>query len=301
MTKRVGFIGVGMMGHGMAKNLVEKGFPTTVMGHRNRQPVEDLVKRGAKEANDLRALCEASDVVVLCVTGSPQVEETIYREGGILASGHDGMVVIDTSTSQPSSTLRIAGDCKVKGIRFVDAPLTRTPVDAAAGRLNSMVGADPATFEEIRPVIAAYSENIFHAGDVGAGHKIKLLNNFGVIAQLNVIAEMMTACVKLGIDPKMFVELFSLGAAASQMFKNVAGKAVNGDFTGHQFALTNAAKDMRYYSQMAADAGITGNAAAVTTQSLIAAANLGFNTPEHFTASLIKAQAILNGVAFPPK
>ena len=129
----------------------------------------------------------------------------------------------------------------------------------------------------------------------------KLLNNFGVIAQLNVIAEMMTACVKLGIDPKMFVELFSLGAAASQMFKNVAGKAVNGDFTGHQFALTNAAKDMRYYSQMAADAGITGAAAAVTTQSLIAAANLGFNTPEHFTASLIKAQAILNGVAFPPK
>jgi len=299
-TKRIGFIGVGLMGHGMAKNLVEKGFPTTVMGHRNRAPVEDLVKSGAKEAKDLRALCEAADVIVLCVTGSPQVEDLVYRADGILANGRAGQIVIDTSTSQPGSTLKIAADLKAKGMRFVDAPLSRTPVEAAQGRLNSMVGADGQTFEEVKPIIAAYSENIFQAGDVGAGHKIKLINNFGVIGQLALISEMLAACAKLGVDPKMFFELFSLGAAASPMFKNVAGKAINGDFTGHQFALSNAAKDMRYYAQMATEAGVSGPVAAVVTQSLLTAVNLGFGGPEHLTGSLIRVQAKLNDVEFPP-
>ncbi len=299
-TKRIGFIGVGLMGHGMAKNLVEKGFPTMVMGHRNRAPVEDLVGRGAKEAKDLRTLCEASDVVILCVTGTPQVEDLVYRDAGILACGRKGQIVIDTSTSQPASTLRIAADLQAKGMRFVDAPLSRTPAEAAQGRLNSMVGADEATLEEIRPVLGAYSENILHAGGTGAGHKIKLINNFGVIAQLAIIGELLAACVKLEVDPTMFFKLFSLGAASSPMFQNVAGKAVEGDFTGHKFALVNAAKDMRYYNQMATEAGLAGPMAATTLQSVIAAMNLGFSGPEHLTASLVLAQSKLNGVAFPP-
>lgn len=300
-NNRVGFIGVGLMGHGMAKNLVEKGFPTTVMGHRNRGPIEDLVQRGAKEAKDLRALCEASDAIFLCVTGSPQVEDLIYREDGILANGRSGQIVIDTSTSQPQSTLRIAQDMKAKGMRFVDAPLTRTPVEAEQGRLNSMVGADAATFEEVKPMLAAYSENILLAGGTGAGHKIKLINNFGAIGQLALIGELLAACAKLDVDPKMFFKLFSLGAANSGMFQNVVGKAVDGDFAGHKFALVNATKDMRYYSQMATDAGLSAPMAATVLQSLITAINLGFGGPEHMTGSLIQAQAKLNGVDFPPR
>jgi len=300
-TKRIGFIGVGLMGHGMAKNLVEKGFPTTVMGHRNRAPVEDLIARGAKEAKDLPALCAASDVIILCVTGSPQVEDLIYRAGGILANGRSGQIVIDTSTSQPESTMRIAADLQAKGMRFVDAPLSRTPAEAAQGRLNSMVGADDATLEEIRPVLAAYSENILHAGGTGAGHKIKLINNFGVIGQLAIIGELFGACAKLGVDPKMFFKLFSLGAASSPMFQNVAGKAVEGDFTGHKFALVNAVKDMRYYNEMAMAAGLSAPMAASTLQSVIAAVNLGFGGPEHLTGSMILAQSKLNAVEFPPR
>lgn len=300
-TKRIGFIGVGLMGHGMAKNLVEKGFPTLVMGHRNRAPVEDLVQRGAKEAKEPRALCDGSDVVILCVTGSAQVEDLVYGEGGILASGRSGQIVVDTSTSQPQSTTRIAADMQAKGMRFVDAPLTRTPVEAEQGRLNSMVGADDATFEEIRPVLAAYSENILHAGATGAGHKLKLINNFGVIGQLAIVGELLAACARLDVDPRMFFKLFSLGAANSPMFQNVAGKAVEGDFAGHKFALVNAAKDMRYYNQMAMDAGLSGPMAASTLQSLIGAINLGFGGPEHMTGSLIQAQARLNGVTFPPR
>lgn len=301
MNTRIGFIGVGLMGHGMAKNLVEKGFPLTVLGHRNRAPVEDLVKRGAKEAKDLAGLVQAADVVILCVTGSPQVEDLVYRKGGILESAHSGQIIVDTSTSQPASTLRIAADFKAKGVRFVDSPLTRTPIEAEQGRLNSMVGADTATFEEIKPVLQAYSENIFHVGDVSAGHKIKLINNFATIGQMALIAESLVACAKWGVDPKSLFQLMSLGAANSGVFQKLAGQAVEGDFTPLKFALANAAKDVRYYNQLALETGLAGPMAAATMQTMQTAINLGFGTPEHLVGSLVPAQAKLNNVEFPPR
>lgn len=298
---RVGFIGVGLMGHGMAKNLVEKGFPLMVLAHHNRAPVEDLVKRGAKEAKDVAELVSGSDIVFLCVTGSPQVEELVYGRGGILESSRSGQIVVDTSTSQPGSSLRIAQDLKAKGVRFVDAPLTRTPVEAEQGRLNSMVGADEATFREIEPVLKVFCENIFHVGGTGAGHKVKLINNFAAIGQMALTAEALTACAKLGVDPKKYFQLISQGAVNSGIFQMLAGRALEGDFKGMKFGLANAAKDLRYYSQMAMENGLSGPMAAAVMQSLLAAINLGFGTPDHLVASLVEAQAKLNGVAFPPK
>jgi 3-hydroxyisobutyrate dehydrogenase-like beta-hydroxyacid dehydrogenase len=301
MNKRVGFIGLGLMGHGMAKNLVEKGFPLTVLGHRNPTPVEDLVQRGAKEAKDAGELVRASDVVILCVTGTPQVEDLVYRAGGILDSLRSGQIVIDTSTSQPGSTLKIAADMRAKGARFVDAPLTRTPIEAEQGRLNSIVGCDPATFEEIKPVLHAYSENIFHVGEVSAGNKIKLVNNFATIGQMALIAESLVACAKWGVDPKAFFQLISLGGANSGVFQKLAGQAVEGDFTPLKFALANAAKDVRYYNQLALETGLAAPMAAATMQTMQTAINLGFGTPEHLVGSLVPAQAKLNGVEFPPR
>jgi 3-hydroxyisobutyrate dehydrogenase-like beta-hydroxyacid dehydrogenase len=225
-NKKIGFIGVGLMGHGMAKNLVEKGFPTRILGHKNRAPVEDLVKLGAKEAKDVAELVKSSEIVFLCVTGSPQVEDLVNRKGGILDSVAAGQIVVDTSTSQPGSTLKIAADFKAKGVRFVDAPLARTPVEAEQGRLNTMVGADDATFRELEPVLKAFCENIFHVGEIGAGHKIKLINNCAAIGQMALIAEALTACAKLGVDPKKYFALVSTGAANSGIFQMLAGKAV---------------------------------------------------------------------------
>jgi len=301
MSKRIGFVGVGLMGHGMAKNLVEKGSPLTVLGHRNRQPVEDLVKRGAKEAKDVAELVGGSDIVFLCVTGSPQVEDLVYRKGGILDSCRRGQIVVDTSTSEPLSTLKIAGDLEGKGVRFVDAPLTRTPVEAEQGRLNTMVGCDEAAFKEIEPVLKAFCENIFHVGGVSAGHKIKLINNCMAIGLMALTAEALTACAKLGVDPRKYFELVSQGAANSGIFQMMAGGAVEGDFTRMKFALANAAKDVRYYTQLAAESGISGPMSAATMQTMLNAMNLGFGEPQHLVASLVQAQAKLNGVAFPPK
>jgi 3-hydroxyisobutyrate dehydrogenase-like beta-hydroxyacid dehydrogenase len=300
-NKKIGFIGVGMMGHGMAKNLVEKGFPTTIFGHKNRAPVDDLVKRGATEAKDVAALVKAADIIILCVTGTPQVEDMVYRKGGILESATSGQIVVDTSTSQPGSTLKIAAELKTKGVRFVDAPLARTPVEAEQGRLNTMVGADDATFREIEQVLKAFCENIFHVGELGAGHKIKLINNCAAIGQMALIAESLTACAKLGVDPKKYFALVSSGAANSGIFQMLAGKAVEGDFGGMKFGLANALKDVRYYNQMAMEFGIAGAMASATMQTLTQAVNLGFGGPEHLVASLVPAVAKLNNTVFPPK
>ncbi|MGI4748116.1 MAG: NAD(P)-dependent oxidoreductase, partial [Janthinobacterium lividum] len=135
MTQKIGFAGVGLMGHGMAKNLLEKGFALTVLGHRKRDAVEDLLARGATEATSARALGEASDIVVLCVTGSPQVRALVQGPDGLEAAGKP-LLVIDCSTSEPAVTTALAESLKPAGITLIDAPLSRTPKEAWAGTLD---------------------------------------------------------------------------------------------------------------------------------------------------------------------
>ena len=135
---RIGFIGLGLMGHGIAKNLVTKGFPLTVSAHRNRKPLEDLLAAGAKEVATNADVAKASDVVILCVTGAPQVEEIVFGENGIASVARAGMIVIDTSTSEPATTTKTREALAAKVVAFVDAPLSRTPVEAEQGRLNTM-------------------------------------------------------------------------------------------------------------------------------------------------------------------
>ena len=169
MSRRIGFIGVGLMGHGMARNIVDKGYELTVLGHRNRKPIEDLLGRGASEAESPAALARASDILILCVPSSAGVELCVFGEDGILAGAHANLIVIDSTTAEPASTERVAKALAAKDVRFADAPLTRSPKDAEAGRLNTLVGADTELLAEIRPVLEAYCENIFHVGPVGSG------------------------------------------------------------------------------------------------------------------------------------
>ncbi len=292
MKQRIGFIGVGLMGHGMAKNLVEKGFPLTVLGHKKRAPVEDLKKRGAKEAKTVKALMENSDVIILCVTGTPQVEEMINRADGIRNFARKGMTVIDCSTSEPPSTAKLHTELKKLGVTFIDAPLTRTPIEAEQGRLNTLVGADLKIFKAIRPILEAFCENIFHVGGPVAGHQIKLINNFLAIGQATMIAEAFSACKKMNINPKKLVELVSKGAANSGLFQLIAGGAAEGDFERMKFAISNAAKDINYYNRMIDSQGLMGPLAATLQQSLKQAVALGYG--EKLMPSLIEAQWEMN-------
>ena len=248
---RIGFIGIGMMGHGMAKNLLAKGFPLAFLVHRDRSRLTDLVAAGAKELKTPAELARASDIVILCVSGSPQVEQNVFGDEGLLAAARPQLTVIDTSTSEPGSTAKIREAFAGKGTIFVDAPLARTPKEAEEGRLNTMVGADDATFARLEPVLAAFCENIFHVGPPGAGHTLKLVNNFMAMTIIASIGEAFAVASKAGVKLDKLVEVVSQGALNSNIFQMMAGGAVAGDLTRMKFSIANAAKDMRYYTHLA--------------------------------------------------
>ncbi len=292
---RIGFIGVGLMGHGMAKNLVGKGFPLTVVAHRNRKPVEDLLAKGAREAKSAAELARGSDVVLLCVTGTPQVEAIVYGDDGLLGAARQGLVVVDTSTAEPASTAAIRADFVAKGAEFVDAPLARTPKEAEEGRLNTMVGADDAVFAKLEPVFRAYCENVIHAGPPGHGHTLKLINNFLAMSIATATAEAAATAAKAGVSLAKLHEIVSAGAINSGIFQLTLGKMLeSGDLSGLKFTLANAMKDLRYYTHLAESLPTPALVGEAVHQSLVNANLLGFG--ERYIASLLEAQEKLAGV-----
>jgi 3-hydroxyisobutyrate dehydrogenase-like beta-hydroxyacid dehydrogenase len=292
---RIGFIGVGLMGHGIAKNLVEKGFPLTLRAHRNRAPVDDLVGRGAKEVKTCAEVARASDIVFLCVTGAPQVDEAIAGADGIIHAARDGMIVVDTSTSEPSTTARLRDLLAAKGVRLVDAPLARTPVEAEAGKLNIMLGADDATFAQLQPVLKAFCENIIHAGPPGHGIVLKLINNFIAQAICTATAEACAAAAKSGLSIRKLHEVVSAGAVNSGLFQMLVGKMLDGEkLDGLKFTLVNAAKDLRYYTHFTESMMLPSIVGEAVHQSLVTANALGYG--DKYVPSLIEAQQKLTGV-----
>jgi len=291
--KHIGFVGAsGLMGHGMAKNIRAKGFELSLTVHQRTEPVQDLLAAGAKRVAGYADLA-ACDAVVICVTGSPQVEAVVAGPGGLLSKARAGLVVIDTSTSEPDSTRRLAALCAEKGVIYVDAPLTRTPVEAEQGRLNTMVGASTEVFEKIAPVLQAYCENVFHVGETGAGHVIKLLNNFISQAICTATAEAFAVGTKAGVDVRQLVRVVSAGGANSGLFQSMA-KTLDGDFTGLKFELNNAAKDLRYYCHLTESVKAPSLIGSNVHQALNLAAGLGFGS--ELVPSLVKAQSRINGL-----
>jgi 3-hydroxyisobutyrate dehydrogenase-like beta-hydroxyacid dehydrogenase len=298
---RIGFIGLGLMGHGMAKNLVTKGYPLTVRVHRNRKPLEDLLTAGAKEVKTNADVARNSDIVFLCVTGTPQVEEIVRGADGLLSAARDGLIVVDTSTAEPASTAVLRAAFAAKGVLFVDAPLARTPVEAELGRLNTMVGADDAVFARLKPVLSAFCENVIHAGPPGHGHTLKLINNFLAMSIATSTAEACAAAVKSGLSLAKLREVISAGAVNSGIFQLLVGRMLEnaGDLTGLKFTLANAMKDLRYYTHLAESLPVPATVGEAVHQSLVTANLLGFG--EKYVASLVEAQEKLAGVAIVPR
>ena len=252
----IGFVGVGYMGHGMAANILKGGYPLWVKGHRNRQPVEDLVGRGAQEAASPREMAERCDIVHLCLSNSPQVEAVIRGEDGILASGKSGLIVIDTTTADPVSTATLAEELSAAGMTLVDAPLGRTPAEAEAGTLDTMVGADPDVFERIRPVIECWAANINHLGPVGSGHRMKLIMNFLSMGYAALYSEALTLATKSGLTPQNVQQVIGSSRMNNGFFETFMRYAIDRDRDAHKFTIANASKDVRYAANMASDAGV---------------------------------------------
>ena len=296
---RIGFIGAsGLMGHGMAKNLLAKGHALTLTVHRNRERVADLLAAGATESADAKALAAASDIVFLCVTGSPQVEAMLLGERGVLAGAASGLIVVDCSTSEPDSTARLRERAAAQGVTFVDAPLARTPIEAEAGRLNVMIGAEPVVFARLEPVLRAFAENLFHVGGPGAGHTVKLLNNFIAQAICTATAEAFAVGQRAGIELPRLVELVSAGAVNSGLFQAMA-KTLHGQMDGLKFELDNARKDLRYYTHLAEGLAVPSLVGEAVHQSLALASALGYG--KKFVPSLVEAQEKLTGAKLVPR
>ena len=296
---RIGFIGAsGLMGHGMARNLLAKGHAVALTVHRNRERVADLLAAGATEAPDAAALAAQCEVVFLCVTGSPQVETVVLGGRGVLAGARAGLVVVDTSTSEPASTTQLRERAAAAGVTFVDAPLSRTPVEAEAGRLNVMVGAEQDVFERLQPLLRCFAENVFHVGGPGAGHVIKLLNNFIAQSICTATAEAFAVGQRAGIDPRKLVELIGAGPVNNGLFQAMA-KTLGGQMDGLKFELDNARKDVRYYTHLAEGLGIPTVVGEAVHQSLTLASALGHG--RKFVPSLVEAQEQLTGARLVPR
>ncbi len=252
----IGFIGVGYMGHGMAKNIRLGGYDLWVMGRKNRTPVESLVGMGATEAKSAKEMAENCDIIHICLSNSPQVEAIIRGPNGILEGAREGLIVIDTTTADPTSTLSLAADMAKHGVTMVDAPLGRTPKEAELGMLDAMVGCDEATFAKIQPVIDCWAGTITHIGEVGAGHKMKLLMNFMGAAYSSLYSEAISIGAKVGISPQTFRDVIGPSRLGCGFFNTFMQYVCDRDENAHKFTIENMSKDIRYVNAMATDAGV---------------------------------------------
>lgn len=280
----VGFIGVGLMGKGMAKNAVEKGFPVKVVAHRKRDAVEDLIQRGATEAASAKELAAGVDVIVLCVTGAPQVEEALRKPDGILAGAGKGLTIIDCSTSEPDVTERLHKELAERGITFIDAPLSRTPAHAWEGELTTFVGGPDDLVNKWRPLLSTWASVILPTGGpVGSAHALKLVNNLISIGYAALWSECYAMMSKIGLKPQVLRDLIANTGMNCGNFQNFSKYICDGDPNAHQFSLANCLKDMTYYSRLATKHNTATLMSSGALETLKLGINMGFgerNIPE---------------------
>lgn len=293
-TEHIGFVGVGLMGHGMAANILKGGYPLTVIAHRNRAPVDALVADGAQEAASLAELAQKSTIVFICAPGSPQVEAILAE---MLPHLNPGSVVVDCSTADPNSTIALNTKLEAAGCSMADAPLGGTPVQAHAGALAAMVGASDETFARIAPVLNTWAGALVHLGPVGDGHKMKLLNNFLSMGYAALYAEALTLAQKSGISPAQFDSVLRGSRMDCGFYQTFMGHVTGGDPESHKFTLTNAAKDMRYLAAMADAAGMCNPMGNAVKNSFAGALSAGLTGPADFVPHLADHIARVNGTS----
>ncbi len=249
--KKIGFIGLGLMGSGMSMNLVKAGFPVTVW-NRTASKMEALLEAGAKGAGSPKEVAENSDVVVSIVTDSQDVEEVILGPEGAIHGARPGAVVIDMSTISPCVTRRIANELGEKGVRMLDAPVSGGAIGARDGTLSIMVGGENETFQECLPIFEAMGRTVTHVGGNGMGQTVKLVNQILVGTTMLGVAEALMFAKKSGVDLEKCHAAVSGGAAGSWQLTNNGARLLKGD---HEpgFKVKDYLKDLRLIMEAAAD------------------------------------------------
>jgi 2-hydroxy-3-oxopropionate reductase len=209
---KVGYIGLGLMGKSIARNIRKAGFPL-VVHNRSRPAVEELLAEGALAAASPKEVAEQVDVIFTNLPDTPDVENVVLGENGILAGAHDGLIYVDNSTIKPASARRIAEKLAEKNVFALDAPVSGGDIGAKNGTLTIMVGGDTAALEKAMPVFLAMGKTVTHVGDSGAGQVAKAANQIMVAAQMVAMGELLVFSKKAGVDPRKVVEAIKGGAA----------------------------------------------------------------------------------------
>lgn len=276
MAERVGFIGLGRMGKSMAGNLIAKGFAPAVYDIRP-EPAAELAAKGARACASVAEVVEASDIVLTMVPGSPEIEALVLAPGGIASIGRPGMVVMDMSTVEPTSTDRIAGALSQKGMTLVDAPVGRLASHADRGECLFMVGARPGDFTRVKPLLMAMGTTIHHCGGVGTGIRTKLVNNFLAIVSCQMNAEVLTLAKAFGLDLETTLDVIHGTTATNGQLKlNYASKVLTGDIEPG-FTIDLAHKDLSLIVGAANAQAVSVPIAAAAREAL----SLARSTPFH--------------------
>jgi 3-hydroxyisobutyrate dehydrogenase-like beta-hydroxyacid dehydrogenase len=247
--KSVGLIGCGAMGSGIAYSLSSKGHDVRVYDYKNNKNVDPLIKNGVKFV-PMQNLVENSRFIIMCLPNASVVENVCFSNNGLLDLLSAKNILIDTTTSHPDTTQKIQKYLIDKNIKFADAPLTRSPIEAMQGKLNSLVGSDDDTYGEIEPILLDFCENVLHIGEVGSGHTMKLLNNF-ICMSFTAIVEFGLFCGNnLNIDLDMLNKVMSLGSNYVSSIPLMLDFIKGNDQDVLKFSLKNATKDMKYFFQL---------------------------------------------------
>jgi len=264
MAEKLGFIGMGIMGQPMSLNLRKAGFDVAVYA-RNESRTAPLKAAGATVCASAKAVAEQSDIIFICVSDTPDVEEVIFGKDGLAAGAKPGAVIVDMSTISPDATRGFAARLQnEKGVHMLDAPVSGGESGAIAGTLSIMVGGAPDIFARVKPAFEKMGKNIVHVGDTGAGQVAKACNQIVVAVSIEAVSEALLLAEKSGVDGKKVREALMGGFAGSKIMEIHGQRMLNNDFKPGFMAKLHR-KDMGIVLQTAAKLGIDLPATTLTT------------------------------------
>lgn len=262
MNKRIGFIGLGVMGEPICRNLARKSGASVLAYDREPEPLTRLEASGVRAASNARAVMEQSDTVFLSLPSGEVVAELVHGSAGLLQSARAGQIVVDLGTSPVDLTRQLAQEFAARGASFVDAPVARTRAAAEAGTLSVMVGADAAIFDLLRPLLGAFASDVTHCGPVGCGQVVKILNNMVLFETVVALSEAHAIGTRSGVDPRLLFDTLSKGSADSFALRNHGMKAIVPEiFPERAFSAEYARKDLSYALRLAQESSVDASGA----------------------------------------
>ena len=247
---KIGFIGAGFMGYGMAHNLLKNKYKLSVIAHNNRNPINKLVSQGATEVNSLNELGKLNNVIIMCVTNTPVAFEIINN---ILPFLKEGTLVLDITTHHSTGSIEINNLLNINNIKYVASPVMGGPVQAEEGTLGAIVGASNEDFDYAKKILLNFCKNVFHFGEIGIGAKAKLISNFLSLGTATFVIETLKAANYLNVDLQKLYDVAKLGSGNSGALNRIADKAILGDYKGYVFSVNNVLKDLTYINDLLKD------------------------------------------------